>query len=312
LIGEAQTADGSWHIFELINGQMQDMGFLTQYPANLGLNTPGAFTGVMNILGNSHAFVYNVCLLTDLGTLGGATSEGNGINDNSQVVGSSFGANGSIAQPFLWSSSGGMSALAELPGGNGGSANGSNILGQVVGYSSNGVVSERPVLWMGGVPTDLGTPGGPQGSALAINNFGQIVGQAMTSTGVQHATIWQNGIQADLNSLIPAGSGFTYLSQANAINDAGQIVGTGYVGGNLNAFILNPSSPSSPQGTANLSGTVSDDGLPPGAMLTLNWSKVSGPGIVTFSNPSSSVPDVAGVVYPAMTAAAFSAPELMY
>jgi K319L-like, PKD domain len=38
-------------------------------------------------------------------------------------------------------------------------------------------------------------------------------------------------------------------------------------------------------GSANLIGTVSDDGLPnpPGA-LTTTWSKVSGPGTVTFGN----------------------------
>src|SRR5204862_1920 len=36
--------------------------------------------------------------------------------------------------------------------------------------------------------------------------------------------------------------------------------------------------------TAALSGTVTDDGLPPGASLTLQWSTVSGPGTVTFAN----------------------------
>lgn len=35
---------------------------------------------------------------------------------------------------------------------------------------------------------------------------------------------------------------------------------------------------------ANLQGTVSDDGLPTGGMLTVSWSKVGGPGTVTFSN----------------------------
>ncbi len=36
-----------------------------------------------------------------------------------------------------------------------------------------------------------------------------------------------------------------------------------------------------------LTGTVTDDGLPVGAQLTITWSKVSGPGTVTFSNPNS-------------------------
>jgi len=41
-------------------------------------------------------------------------------------------------------------------------------------------------------------------------------------------------------------------------------------------------------GGVNLPGTATDDGLPnPPATLTLLWSKVSGPGTVTFSDPSS-------------------------
>lgn len=41
---------------------------------------------------------------------------------------------------------------------------------------------------------------------------------------------------------------------------------------------------------ANLAGTVTDDGLPnPPATVTISWSKVSGPGTVTFANPSSPV-----------------------
>lgn len=40
--------------------------------------------------------------------------------------------------------------------------------------------------------------------------------------------------------------------------------------------------------TASLSGSATDDGLPnPPGQLTLSWSKVSGPGTVTFASPSS-------------------------
>src|SRR5207249_4340122 len=38
--------------------------------------------------------------------------------------------------------------------------------------------------------------------------------------------------------------------------------------------------------TAKLNGTASDDGLPQGSTLKVSWSKVSGPGTVTFSNAS--------------------------
>jgi RHS repeat-associated protein len=42
-----------------------------------------------------------------------------------------------------------------------------------------------------------------------------------------------------------------------------------------------------PTDTVTLSGTVSDDGLPAGSTLVISWTKVSGPGTVTFGNASS-------------------------
>src|SRR6185295_16334720 len=41
-----------------------------------------------------------------------------------------------------------------------------------------------------------------------------------------------------------------------------------------------------PQDMAPLAGTVTDDGLPAGGTLTLSWTKLAGPGPVTFGNPS--------------------------
>lgn len=38
--------------------------------------------------------------------------------------------------------------------------------------------------------------------------------------------------------------------------------------------------------SASLSGTVTDDGQPPGSSVSISWSKVSGPGTVTFTNAS--------------------------
>jgi RHS repeat-associated protein len=38
-----------------------------------------------------------------------------------------------------------------------------------------------------------------------------------------------------------------------------------------------------------LNGTATDDGLPPGSTLTTSWNAVSGPGTVTFANPSTPV-----------------------
>lgn len=43
---------------------------------------------------------------------------------------------------------------------------------------------------------------------------------------------------------------------------------------------------------ASLDGTFSDDGLPAGGTLTLQWSKTSGPGLVSFLNPNEGLTDV--------------------
>ncbi|HEU4766945.1 MAG TPA: Ig-like domain-containing protein, partial [Pyrinomonadaceae bacterium] len=48
--------------------------------------------------------------------------------------------------------------------------------------------------------------------------------------------------------------------------------------------------------TAKLSGTSCDDGFPRGANLSLNWSKVSGPGDVAFTKPNSPVTEASFTV----------------
>jgi RHS repeat-associated protein len=47
-----------------------------------------------------------------------------------------------------------------------------------------------------------------------------------------------------------------------------------------------------PATTATLNGSVTDDGLPEGAALTVDWTKVSGPGAVAFAQPRSATTGV--------------------
>jgi probable HAF family extracellular repeat protein len=71
-----------------------------------------------------------------------------------------------------------------------------------------------------------------------MNNAGQVVGYAR-GTGGNYAFLYLNGAIVDLNTLIPSNSGWT-LTSAAAINDAGQIAGTGQIGGATHAFRLDP------------------------------------------------------------------------
>ncbi len=122
---------------------------------------------------------------------------------------------------------------------------GINNVGQVVGSRYG-----APVLWDGGVVTELPTLGGVGGTANAINDSGVIVGYSQTADNQGHATLWQNGIATDLgngnawainNNGVILGSTelLTTFPGYHAINDQGQRVGGGYAGLGSFAYDIN-------------------------------------------------------------------------
>ncbi len=86
----------------------------------------------------------------------------------------------------------------------------------------------------------LGTLGGSFSVARAINNRGDIVGGSLEAEdGNFHAFLFSNGKLQDLNRLVNDSAGWE-LVQAVAINDVGQIVGIGSLGGEDRIFLLLP------------------------------------------------------------------------
>jgi probable HAF family extracellular repeat protein len=172
--------------------------------------------------------------MQDLGSLpGGEVSEARGVNDIGQIVGFSSTATGDRA--FLWTSTGGMQDLGDLPGGASFSrAYDINNNGQVVG-ESGAATGTRAFLWTsGGGLEDLGDlPGGSdQSSAIAINEDGQVAG---TSSGINfgRAVVWtRDGGMQDLGA--PPRLGSTY---ANGINASGDVVGSGHFPNQLHALL---------------------------------------------------------------------------
>ena len=101
-----------------------------------------------------------------------------------------------------------------------------NDRGDIVGSGFTGT-SFVAVLARNGRIVSLGDlPGGQEASdAKAINNRREIVGSGSTDEG-ERAFLWRNGVMQDLGVLPGAGGGF-FFSQANDINDRGEVVGTG-------------------------------------------------------------------------------------
>src|SRR5690349_10007602 len=132
-----------------------------------------SITGVLIVavlgIANSHAIAAPLYRITDLGALGGSSSQPRAINEAGQVVGEA-NTDGYNEPPhaFLYDK-GLMHDLGTL-GGKYSGATGINDLGQVVGgaYTTTGEV--RAFLYSGGIMQDLGTLGGDKSDADQINN----------------------------------------------------------------------------------------------------------------------------------------------
>jgi probable HAF family extracellular repeat protein len=171
--------------------------------------------------------------LTDLGTLGGASSAANNVNDLGQVAGSSLSASG-VEHAFLFSD-GKMIDLGTL-GDTSSAALALNNQGHVVGqFMTAHQAAQHAFLYSGGKMSDLGTLGGLSSAAGGINDADQVTGYSFTSvigytytTGIvaTHAFLYSGVKMSDLGTL-----GGT-SSVATAINALGQVAGNSFTGSN--------------------------------------------------------------------------------
>jgi hypothetical protein len=128
-----------------------------------------------------------------------------------------------------------------LPG-----SQGLNNAGNMVGVAANADFSElRAIFWASSASPAviLSTTGEfPNGWAEGISDRSQIVGAAFNSDFSDfHAFMWpSSGSQGiDLNTVIPSDSGWELLV-ARAINNRGEIVGTGFFNGAEHGYVLIP------------------------------------------------------------------------
>ncbi len=164
----------------------------------------------------------------ELGTLGGDNSIARGINAAGQIVGQAE------VKAGVWHAfsrvAGVMGDLGTLdPSDNEADsvAYDANAAGQVVGWSDTGFGWAEPFLYTDGEMRSLGGLGGGDGAARDIDTAGRVVGYSRDKSGVYHAFLYRDGRMIALERLLPKDSGWTALTAANGINDAGQIVGYG-------------------------------------------------------------------------------------
>lgn len=187
-------------------------------------------------------------------TFKGTTALPSGFNQAGQAAG--YATNEVIGQhAAFWNNDAAHSLvdLGTLPGDWSSIAWGINDLGEVVG-ESHPPFGSRPTLWDSDTAHTAYAlsllPGDNYGSATAINHLGQIVGwsaYAIPGTwnvGPSRWVIWRDGGVYELRSLLDpvTGAGWSITSVA-AINNLGQIVGTGIHNGQSRAFLLTPVAP---------------------------------------------------------------------
>jgi probable HAF family extracellular repeat protein len=171
-----------------------------------------------------------VYTVTPIGPAGSSQSIPLGINNAGQVVGNTV--IGSTQSAFLYSNGasitfGDTSSATHL----GSLATAINDSGQIVLVEisfdpATGVRSTRSYLYSNGLTTEIVGLGVPRTQANDINNIGQVVGGS-NQNGPSFAFLYQNGTEA-----LPLGD--AWFSEAYAINDSGQIVGSRGLPGEAN------------------------------------------------------------------------------
>ena len=237
VVGYARTPDEKDHAFLATASGMVDLGtFGGQHSYAYGINQAGLVVGsAFNASGTSRCFLSTGGGLIDPGTLGGPACNALAVNDAGQVTGNSSTSAGS-GHAFILDSRG-MVDLGTL-GGSSSLGYAINRHGHVVGASRTAANQLHAFLHDGTRMIDLGTLGGTTSTATGVNASGQVVGNSTLANGSKQPFFFSNGVMVNVNSLVPG------LSNVDAtrlyLNDAGQIAGTGAIGGKQRAFVLTP------------------------------------------------------------------------
>jgi len=185
----------------------------------MGINNAGTVVGTSyDSNGNGHAFsMLQNQAETALTTLGGTTSEANGISSDGRIVGSAALTSG-LTHACAWVS--GVPTDADPINIYGYSRGTSiNASGIMAGYYLNASNQPQGFIFNGTSLTPVNYPAATQTTVNANNDLGEWVG-SFTGTSSVNAFVWNGTAYQSL----PNASGGTQ-GQANAINQAGDVAG---------------------------------------------------------------------------------------
>lgn len=229
VIGVSSTRGGSQHGFFWDKGHMTDLG---KY------YLPAAIDNQGRVVGNADgfAFLWQNGKMTNLAKTA-AHSNAWAINERGQIVGS-ITLHSPINHASLWQN-GKTTDLGTL-GSDESDAFLINDRGEIVGSSYIKKVPPRQLhyfVWQSGNMTDLGafevaSTAPSLSSIFSMNDRGQIVWTTFGAYAVEHGLVWENGRLTQLPTL--GGK----ITEARAINNRGQIVGTSQIKGGKEAHVV--------------------------------------------------------------------------
>lgn len=275
VVGAATLSGETYVAFRYHNGVMSPLPGLETTPSlALAINDLGDIGGQYEVDANYgiwHAFLLIDGAFIDLTPTLPTFSQVVDLNNIRWAVGMSVTDND---QTFLYHD-GVITELGTL-GGTWCDPLAMNDAGDVVGLSETIDGRSDAFLYRGGQMIDLVTTGSTDSWAKGINNLGQVVGYLGPSdAGFVGGFLYSDGVLYDLNQYLRCADRAWFINDADAINDAGQIMAYGVdPQGVSKCMLLTPTSePRALPGDLTIDGVVALNDV---AILLSNYGLESG------------------------------------